>query len=57
MFSYNASSHQKKVVTGIFNIPHRASLDKYLGCPLFQGRPFEPTFKEIINKAAAKLQG
>ena len=34
-FSSNASSHQKDIVTGIFNIPHRTTLGKYLGCPLF----------------------
>jgi len=56
-FSYNASPQQKEVVTSIFNIPHRASLGKYLGCPLFQGRPSKSTFKEIIDKATAKLQG
>ena len=34
-FSHNATAHQKNIVTGIFHIPHRASLGKYLGCPLF----------------------
>ena len=56
-FSRNASHQQKQLVTSIINIPHRASLGKYLGCPIFQGRPGKATFKEIIDKATSKLQG
>jgi len=56
-FSHNAIAHQENIVIGIFYIPHQASLGKYLGCPLFQGRPSKTTFKEIIDKATAKLQG
>ena len=56
-FFHNAFAHQKEIVKGIFNIPHRTSLGKYLGCTLFQGRPSKVTFKEIIDKAIAKLQG
>jgi len=56
-FSSNATTHQKNIVTSIFHIPHRASLGKYLGCPIFQGRPSKTNFKDIIDKATAKLQG
>jgi len=56
-FSRNATDTQKQLVTVIFNIPHRESLGKYLGCPVFQGLPSYSTFQEIINKATIKLEG
>jgi len=36
-FLLNATVTQKQLVTAIFNIPHRESLGKYLGWPVFQG--------------------
>ena len=56
-FSRNATLHQKQVVTSILNIPQRESLGKYLGCPVFQGRPSKSTFQELISKATVKLEG
>jgi len=56
-FSRNATDTQKQLVTVIFKIPHRESLGKYLGCPVFQGRPSYSTFQEIINKVTTKLEG
>ena len=56
-FSRNATDIQKRLVTAIFNIPHRESLGKYLGCPVFQGQPSYSTLQEIINKATTKLEG
>jgi len=55
--SRNATDTQKQLVTAIFNIPHRESLGKFLGCPIFQGRPSYSTFQEIINKVTTKLKG
>ena len=56
-FSRNATDTQKELVAIIFNIPHRESLDRYLGYPVFQGRSSYSTFQEIINKATTKLEG
>jgi len=55
-FLRNATNTQKQLVTTIFNIPHRESLGKYLGCPVFQGRPSVATFQQIINKATTQLE-
>jgi len=55
-FSANATAHDKQVVSSVFNITHQASLGKYLGCPIFQGRPLKATFSELTSKTAAKLQ-
>ena len=41
----------------IRSIPHKDSLGKYLGCPVFQGKPSKTTFQEIISKATFKLAG
>ena len=43
--------------TQLFNISHRVSLGKYLGCPIFQDRLSYSTFQEIINKTTIKLEG
>jgi len=45
------------VAAGIFNITHSDSLGKYLGCPVFQKRPNAATFRDLIDKAMAKLVG
>ena len=42
---------------GILNIPHKESLGKYLGCPVFQGKPTKTTFQDIITKATSELEG
>jgi len=55
--SRNASSAQKQLVTSIFNIPQRETLGKYLGYPVFQGRPLNNTIQDIISKATMKLEG
>jgi len=39
-----------------FNISHKDSLGKYLGCPIFRGWPSNTIFQEIINKATTKLE-
>jgi len=56
-FSRNASATQKQLVTAILNISHMDSLRKYLGCPVFQGRPSNTIFQEIISKATTKGEG
>jgi len=38
----------KQTVAGIFNIPQRESLDKYVGCSIFQEKPKATTFSEIL---------
>jgi len=55
-FSKNASAHDRQVVSSVFNITHQDSLGKYLGCPVFQGRPNTATFLDLVNKTASKLQ-
>ena len=55
MFSNNTRSLDKQVVAGIFNIPHSSSFGKYLGCPLFQGRPNADIFQSLTAKTVAKL--
>ena len=42
---------------GIFNIAYCKSLEKYLGCPIFQGRRWKTTFHDIINEVKARLVG
>jgi len=56
-FSRNATDTQKQLATAIFNILHRESLGKYLGCSIFQGQPSYSTFQEIITKTTTKLEG
>ena len=55
-FSKNASAHDRQVLSSVFNITHQDSLRKYLGCPVFQGRPITATFLDLVNKTASKLQ-
>ena len=43
-FPRNTLPSPKQSVTIIFNIPHRESLGKYLGCPVFQGKPNNSPF-------------
>jgi len=38
-FSKNAYHAHKQIVSSIFNITRSESLGKYLGCPVFQGKP------------------
>jgi len=56
-FSGNACTTQKCLATSIFHIPQWVSLGKYLGCPVFQGRPSNTTFQQSINKACSNLDG
>ena len=44
-------------MTTIFNISHREPLGKYLGSPVFQGKPINFTLQEIITNASIKLEG
>jgi len=55
-FSKNATTHDKQIVSSVFNITQQSSLGKYLSCPVFQGRPNKVTFSDLTNKTAAKLQ-
>jgi len=55
-FSSNATCHDKKIISSIFNIIHQANLGKYLECQVFKGRPKIETFSDLVNRAAAKLQ-
>ena len=55
-FSKNATTHDKQIVSSVFNIKQQSTLGKYLGCPVFQGRPTKVTFSDLTNKTAAKLQ-
>jgi len=48
-FSKNASAHDRQVVSSVFNITHQDSPGKYLGCPVFQGRPNTATFLNLIR--------
>jgi len=56
IFSKNATAHDKRIVASVFNISHQDSLGKYLGCPVFKGRPKLATFAELVDKSASKLQ-
>jgi len=55
-FSSNAAAHDKQVVSSIFNMAYQNNLGKYLGDPIFKGRPKTKTFSELVNKTAGKLQ-
>jgi len=55
-FSKNSTTHDKQIVSSVFNIMQQTTLGKYLGCPIFQGRLTKATFSDLTNKAAAKLQ-
>ena len=55
-FSKNATMHDRQIASSVFNITHQDSLGKYLGCPVFQGRPKSETFLDLVNKTASKLQ-
>jgi len=54
-FSKNITAVQKHTVMGNFNIPQSQSLGSYLGGPVFQGWPFNATFKDLISKVVARL--
>jgi len=45
-------SKNKLIVSSIFNITQQDNLGKYLGCPVFKGRPKTETFSEVVNKIA-----
>ena len=55
-FSRNATTHDKRSVSSIFNITHQEHLGNYLGYLVFKGRPTTETFSELVNKIVAKLQ-
>jgi len=55
-FSKNATAHDRQIVSSVFNITHQDSLSKYLGCPVFKGRPNATVFIDLVNKTASKLQ-
>jgi len=44
------------VVSSVFNITHQDNFGKYLGCPVFQGRPKTETFSPLVLRTAKKLQ-
>jgi len=48
VFSRYATMAHKQTVAEIFNIPQRESLDKYVGCSIFQEKPKATTFSEIL---------
>jgi len=54
--SKNASNAHKQTLASVFNIPHSESLGKYLGCPVFQGKPKASTFSDILGKATARME-
>ena len=56
MFSKNATTHDKQIVTSVLNIIHQDNLGKYLGCLVFEGMLNINTFSELVNKIIAKLQ-
>ena len=54
--SKNASRAKKQTIASVFNILHSHSLGKYLGCPVFQGKPKASTFFDILEKATARME-
>ena len=57
VFSNNASAMHKQVVGAIFNIPRKESLGKYLGCPVFQGKPKSLCLLTLLLKPLLKWIG
>jgi len=55
-FSRNASAHDKRIVSSVFNITRQDNLGKYLGCPIFQDRPTTDSFSPLVSRTAEKLQ-
>jgi len=55
VFSKNTRTIDKQVVSGIFNIPHSASIGKYLGCAMFHGRPAPELFQNLVITSNDKL--
>ena len=53
----NATATQQQLVAGIFNIMHSESLEKYLGCPIFQQCTTPHIFQGLLNKATTKREG
>ena len=43
-------------IASVFNIPYSDSLGKYLGCPVFQGKPKSSTFSEVLGKATVRME-
>jgi len=43
-------------VSSVFNITHQDNLGKYLGCPVYQGRPTTDSFSPLVSRTAEKLQ-
>ena len=56
MFSKNATTHDKQIVTSVLNIIHQDNLGKCLGCPVFKGKPNLETFSNLVIKTVSKLQ-
>ena len=54
-FSKNTSHAHKQIVSGIFNITRSESLGKYLGCPVFQGKPKALAFHDLVSRTRSKL--
>jgi len=48
VFSRNATSLTKSTVATMFNIPHRESLGKYLGCPFSRGKALSNLFSGVF---------
>jgi len=55
VFSKGTQALDRQVVGGIFNIPHRSSIGKYLGCSVFQGQPTADLLQNLNAKANSKL--
>ena len=55
IFSPNASRSHKNIAQGIFQIPIKEYLGKYLGCPTIERMKKNPLFSSIIDRANQKL--
>ena len=54
--SKNTANSQKQTVAVIFNIPHRKSLGKYLGCTIFEGKSKSSSLIDILGKATVRME-
>ena len=50
------TAHDRLVISSAFSITHQDNPGKYLGYPVFKGRPNIETFSELVSKTASKLQ-
>ena len=54
-FSPNTSTTTTNTVTSALAIPKTNNLEKYLGCPIINGRVNKDTFADVILKAKQQL--